>query len=179
MIKASDLTLVGRINKTHGINGELSVSFFEDAVMDILQEDSCVFLNIDGIFVPFFLASVRSRGTESLLLTFDGEESQKDVTAFVGHDVYMANSSLEGIESELSDGLYAGEFIGFKAFDDKGDEIGEIVDIDDNPDNPLFVLNATSGEKIYYIPIVDEFITDISTENNTITFDLPEGLLNL
>jgi 16S rRNA processing protein RimM len=56
-------------------------------------------------------------------------------------------------------------------------EIGEIVDIDDSTMNTLFVLEK-DGEEIL-IPAQEEFIADIDHDEQTIIFDLPQGLVSL
>lgn len=178
MINPASLALVGKVNKTHGVKGELSISFVVDEPSDILSDGGCLIMDIDGLLTPFFAASVRPRGSESLLVRFDGIDTQEDAAQLVGKDVY-ADIDLAYGEDELpEDGqLYAGQLIGFKAIDEKGEEIGEIVDLDESTDNVLFVLQTPGG--LAYVPVADEFIMEISTKTRTVEFDLPEGLLQL
>lgn len=177
MISLGDVILVGRANKTHGINGELSVSFFDEDVMDSLESGYCLIFLIDGIYVPFFVEDVRPRGAETLLISLEGETTKEEAAVFVGKDVYMRKSDVEDIVSDdEGDGLYAAQLIDYEVY--AGDrKIGVITDIDDNPDNPLFVVKA--GDNNILIPIVDDFITDIDPDARRIEFDLPEGLLDI
>lgn len=179
MISRADLTVVGKVNKTHGIDGELSVSLFDSLVADAVTPGSCMLFDIDGIFVPFFVGAVRPRGNESLLITLDGETSREAVASFVGKQVYMQREWVEEIsdESDPSDGLYAASLIGFNALNIDGVMIGRIADIDDSSDNPLFIVENEADGKTCLIPIVDDFIEDIG--DDSIVFDLPEGLLDL
>ena len=55
---------------------------------------------------------------------------------------------------------------------------GKIIDIEDSTENALFIVEGKDC-KISYIPIVVDFIENISTETLTITMDLPTGLLEL
>lgn len=52
MISDSEIRLIGRFNKPHGINGEISLSV--DGDMDI-QFDAlrCIIVKVDDINVPF------------------------------------------------------------------------------------------------------------------------------
>ena len=187
MITSSQLTLAGKVNKTHGIGGEMSMSFFTDDILDAVEPDACLIFDIDGIFTPFFVSSVRPRSSEALLVKLDGIDSQEGAAPYVGKDIYMLSSLIadgegeEDDEEDDADGFYAAQLIGFTAIDENGEVIGEIVDIDDSTDNALFILeNDEDGNaRQFYIPIVDEFITDISTKQQTITFDLPTGLLSI
>lgn len=180
MIEAADLTMVGKVNKTHGICGELSMSFFSQNIMDAIEPGACMIFDIDGIFTPFFVGAVRPRGNESLLVTFDGEGSQEQASFFVGRTAFMLTQSLPAQEEvdDEEDGLYAGQLIGYQAIDAADNKlIGEIVDIDEQTQNVLFIIERPQGDTVY-IPVADEFIQDLSTENKTITFDLPEGLIS-
>lgn len=178
MITRADLDLIGKVNKTHGIDGELSISVFDPTLADAIDVDDCLLFDIDGIFVPFFIDGVRPRGNESLLVTFDGESSREEVSRFVGKDVFMRRDRVEELAGEASDeGMYAGSLIGFHAVLSDGSEIGSIEDIDDSSDNPLFIVGRGEGAKPVLIPIVDDFIVEISGDR--IVFDLPDGLLDL
>lgn len=180
MIQSCDLALIGKVNKTHGIKGELSISIFDESVSETLSENSCLIMEMDGIFTPFFVKTVRPRSAEALLVTFDGYADQKEVTTWVGKDVYCERSRLPErpeIEDSDCDGLYAGQLIGFEARDEKDIVIGEIIDIDDSTENVLFVIEG--GQNTVYVPVVDEFITEIDTERRIIRLDLPEGLLQI
>ncbi|MDE6692667.1 MAG: ribosome maturation factor RimM [Muribaculaceae bacterium] len=179
MITRSDLDLVGKVNKTHGIDGELSISMFDPVLADAIDVDDCMLFDIDGIFVPFFIDGVRPRGNESILVTFDGESSREAVAGFVGKDVFMTRERVMEVtgDADTDDGMYAGSLIGFRAVTAEGDEIGVIEDIDDSSENPLFIVGRGDVGKPVLIPIVDDFIVEIS--DGRIVFDLPDGLLDL
>ncbi|MCM1450863.1 MAG: ribosome maturation factor RimM [Clostridium sp.] len=178
MIKASDLSLAGKVNKTHGLDGELSVTFFSDGIADAIGVGTCLIMDIDGIFTPFFVRNARPRGAESLLISFDGAESQEMAQQFVGKSIYALIE--HGISSDDDeDGLYAGQIVGFKAIDDdNGEPIGIVEDIDDATENVLFIIRRPDGSDCR-IPVVDDFIASVSGEDKTISFSLPPGLLDL
>lgn len=181
MILASDLAPAGKVNKTHGIGGELSISFHDDA--PAIEPGVCLIMSIDGIFTPFFAATVRPRSSEALLVKLDGVDSQEQAAQYVGHEIYMPKDAMASDDDadepdEDSEGLYASDLIGYEAIDPQGEAIGHIADIDDATENVLFVVERPDG-KTAYIPVADEFITEISTHDKKITFDLPEGLLLL
>ena len=178
MIAAAEISLVGKVNKTHGIKGELSVSFFDEAVMDSVDKDTCLIFDIDGIYVPFFADKVRTRSAETLLITLDGEEERETVSPLVGKNVYMLKSDIPESQEE-EEGLYAAQLIGYEAVIDDGQKIGVIDDIDDHQDNPLFVIVPVKGGSKVYVPIVDDFIVDIDTEHRRIELSLPDGLLEI
>ena len=67
MIAADNLIEIGRFGKPHGIKGELSAIIPD---FDIDPETlPCIFVELDGLMVPFFIIAVRTKGSESFLLT--------------------------------------------------------------------------------------------------------------
>ena len=175
MIKCEDIIEIGEFIKTHGILGEMTT------LLDVNEDfvsDGCPFIvDIDGIFVPFFADSMRSRSAHSSLIHLQGVKTDVDAKQFVGKTIYARRSDLlkywDEEEIEEQDDL-----VGYSIVDTKLGSIGEIVDIDDSTANVLFLVKAPSGETIY-IPAVNEFVVDIDAENRIITLNLPDGLVDL
>lgn len=181
MITRAELTEIGRAIKPHGINGEIATAINQEVDFGGLR---CIVMDIDGIFVPFFIDSVRQRGSESVLVTIDGINDEKDAKELCGKTVYalkndpaLISDRLDSDNDDSDEGFYAEDLIGFKvATDDK--TIGEITDVDSSTDNLLFIITDKNGNTSY-IPVADEFITGIDMETHIITMSLPEGLLEL
>lgn len=181
MIRGDELIEVGKVMKTHGINGEMSVSFDIDGFDTAVVQGACLVFDIDGIYVPFFVDSSRPRGNGSLLLTLEGEDTQQKAAAFVGMPVYMdtADVGCEEPDPDNEDGVYAADLVGYRAVTSGPEEIGEIAGIDDNTENVLFVVDRGPGRQQALIPVADEMIEDIDHDNKVVTFDLPTGLLEI
>lgn len=177
MIAESTLTSVGSIFKPHGIKGEMS------ATLDYGLEPSdlrCIVLDIDGIYVPFFIESSRRRGTESWLLKIDGIDDEKQAAALANHEIYALKAELpEGDADDDSDvdGVYLYDLEGFRMLD--GDtEVGTIDYVDDTTENILFGVKTADGKTVL-VPFAEELITSIDPETRTIAMDLPEGIIDL
>lgn len=176
MIKREELVEIGSFNKPHGINGEINATI--DNGIDF-SELRCIVLDIDGIFVPFFVESFRSRGIDSYLLTIDGIENEDVAMAFSKKTIYALKEDCMNLDiHDDGDGMYAEDFIGYTVADVDNSVIGKIVDIDDSTDNILFIVEKNDGNNAY-VPVADEFIIDIDTENVIVTMSLPEGLFDL
>lgn len=179
MIKPSDCVLAGKVNKAHGLDGELSISFFSDDIVESVEVGACLIFEVDGIHTPFFVRTVRPRGAEALLVAFDDVDTQEQAQAFVGKSVYAVQDGTMDNEADEADGMYAGQIVGYTAVDaDTGAVLGRISDIDDATDNVLFIVSRPDGGECR-IPAVEYFITSISRADHTISFSLPEGLLDL
>ncbi len=172
MIRESQLTAIGQFLKPHGINGEISMSLEFDTDLGAIQ---CIVLNMDGIFVPFFIESFRDKSSNIKLVTLDGISDETKAMDICGKTVYALSTDCQ-TEYDSDNGLYASDLIGYTILD-KATIIGKITDIDDSTENALFLVETSNG--IVYIPIADEFIEDIIPESKSIIMDLPQGLLEL
>ena len=155
MITADQLIEIGRYNKAHGINGEISATFDCDTMA--VGELSALVSPMDGIFVPFFVNGIR-------------HETQAK---------RLVNCPIYALAEEMpeQDEVYCDFFIGFTITDTDGNTIGTITDVDDSTENALFVVENEG--KTVYIPISEDFITEIDEQGKTIEMDLPEGILDL
>ena len=169
MIAKSMLEPVATVVKTHGIHGELNCTLFVD--YDILEQLPCLFVELDGLWVPFKVKSLRRRGPESVLLTF--------YDSLVGHDIMARCSDLPDDDrgDDVEDGFYLSDIIGFEVETD-GKPIGVLDDFDDSTANLLMFVSTPAG-KIVRIPAADEFFVEVDTDSKIIRLDLPEGLLEL
>lgn len=180
MIRPDEISEIGKTGKPHGVSGEINIAVDPDS--DAYLEDlSCVVLDMDGIFVPFYFDSLRARGESAYLVRFEGVTDDVRAREFSLKKVYALNSELPVPEEPDpdADGFFASDFIGFKVLNPEGELLGEITDIDDSTDNVLFIVRRSDPEEIFYIPVADEFITDIDLAGRTLTMDLPEGLLEI
>lgn len=180
MITRDQLTPIGHTIKPHGINGEIATSIDPDVELSHLK---CLVMDIDGIFVPFFVTSSRPRGSEAVLLLIDGVANERDAKALCSKTVYALKQDLSDAagedNSDADEGFYAEDLIGFSVATGDDTELGEITDVDSSTDNILFIVTPPSGANPIYIPVTDDFITSIDTEARIIKMSLPDGLLEL
>lgn len=176
MIRLSEIAEAGRFNKAHGIKGEISATL--DIDID-LNEVKCIIVSVDGIFVPFFICSWRPKTADTCLLTIDGIDSDVKAQQFNNRTFYVLRDDLPADEDDDDeDGLYASDLIGYKVIDTTLGEIGVITGINDSTQNVLFIIETTTGDEVF-VPVADEFIESIDSETETITTDLPTGLIDL
>ncbi|MDE6309933.1 MAG: ribosome maturation factor RimM [Muribaculaceae bacterium] len=174
MITRQQLTEVGRTIKPHGINGEIAAAI--DPILD-LDTARCLVLDIDGIFVPFFVGSWRSRGSEAVLLNIDGVSDENAAKSLCGKAVYALNEDVHH-DGDDDDGFYADDLQGYTIVDDNASVIGTVVRVDTSTVNTLFEVERPDGSTVY-VPVADEFILGINPQDGIIEMSLPEGLFDL
>lgn len=187
MIATTDIKAVGKFLKPHGINGEITLlRDFDD--LDF-EDFSCVIVDIDGIFVPFFLNSVRPKGAETDIVGIDGIEDEIHASRLTNKTAYVLRDELSEMRrrnaqtdadeaDEDEDGFFADDFIGYEVSTEDGRELGKIIDVDDSTSNYLFVVETATGDNLL-IPIAEEFFVDVDAQAKKLTLSLPEGLLSL
>ncbi len=175
MITEGEITEIGRFNQPHGIKGEINAIISDWVELDDL---SCIVLDIDGIFVPFFISGVRQRGAQSYLVTVDGIDNERKAMSIANKTIYALSEEVAEEDSDDEDGFYAEDFIGFGISTDDRALNGTITDVDDSTENVLFIVTADNG-KTHLIPVAEELITEIDTDARHITVELPSGLLEI
>lgn len=169
MLRKEDFVYFGKFLKPHGTKGEIGLQSDGFSLGDDSDYVAC---DIDGILVPFFFETIRSKNGDTVIVKVERMETADEVRFLTNRDAYIPRQWVE--ESEELTWSY---FKGFKAIDTKLGEIGEITDIDDNTINTLFVIEGDDNEIL--IPAQEEFIAGIDHKKKEIVFDLPEGLVSL
>lgn len=178
MITRDQLIEIGHFNKAHGVNGEVNASLMIDG--EHLSRLSCLVCDMDGIFVPFFVETMRPKGVSTVLLTIDGFGNEREVAALVGKDIFALKRDFDSLAQTIDeddDELPLDYFIGFH-LTDKDSPVGEIVDVDDATENALFIVRRDDGTEVP-VPAVDDLITSMDMERRIIDMNLPEGLLSI
>lgn len=178
MIKTDEIISIGKFGHPHGINGEISA--YIDIPVDLACL-RCIMANVDGIIVPFFIKSIRPKGTNATLLTLDDINNEQAASEFVGKTIYALRSECKTEEEDDSedDRLFAEDLIGYRIVDTTEKLNGTIDDIDDTTENVLFIVNDPSVTRSILVPVANEFIEDIDPENKILTVDLPTGFLDI
>lgn len=172
MILQEEVFKIGKFTKTHGIKGEISLSFDND----IFDQVDCPYLIglIDGIFVPFFIEEYRFKGAETALFLLEDIDNEEKAKKLCGVDVYFPRKYMEDSETETD---YSWNyFIGFTVINKDGNELGIIEAIDEATINTLFLIKGYDDTDII-IPATEDFIEQIDDKKKIIYLDLPEGLI--
>ena len=152
-----------KVLKSWGAAGEVVLSRPADSPQDLNVQEP-VFIEFDGLPVPFYFESLQEKGNR-LIVKFEDVDTLAQAEELVGREVRFAAE-----EEEEEDTL-----IGLRVRDSRTRRIiGEIVDYSDYGGNiVLTVETEDSGEVL--LPLHEELIVNIHGE--VITLDIPEGLL--
>ena len=158
---------VAQVLKSNGTDGELLLSFFDVAPEDIdLQEP--VFIEFDGLPVPFYFESFTPRGNNRALVRLTGVRSLKDADELAGQSVYA-----DYFEEEEEEDL-----VGWMVCNAEGQTVGTVVDYEDIPGNLCLWVERPDGEQVL-LPFHEDLILSMEESTQTITMSIPEGILEL
>lgn len=158
---------IGQVLKSNGRDGELLVSFSGIAPEEIDLEEP-VFIEFDGLPVPFYFESFTPRGNNRALVRLTGVRSLKDADELAGQSVYA-----DYFEEEEEEDL-----VGWTLCNADGQAVGTVVDYEDIPGNLCLWVERPDGEQIL-IPFHEDLILSMEESTQTITMSIPEGILDL
>lgn len=163
---------VGFIQRTHGIKGEFQITWNES--LNLTQENiESVFVEIDGIPIPFFISSLRQKSEESFIVKFDDIDDLDSADNLVGHKLLLPSDFVyEDDDIELKD------LVGYTVTAATDKVIGLIENYEEFNLNSIYYVRTPEGEEII-IPATDDLIIEIDVEEKTVLMEIPEGLIGI
>ena len=158
---------IGQVLKSNGRDGELLVSFSGISPEDIDLEEP-VFIEFDGLPVPFYFEAFSQRGNSRALVRLTGVHSLTDADELAGAVLYAEDDLYEDEEEDLT---------GWTVLDADGTKVGTVSAHEDIPGNPCIWVETGHGESL--LPLREELVLDVDETEKTLRMEIPEGLLNL
>lgn len=158
---------IGQVLKSNGRDGELLVSFSGISPEDIDLEEP-VFIEFDGLPVPFYFEAFSQRGNSRALVRLTGVHSLTDADELAGAVLYAEDDLYEDEEEDLT---------GWTVLDADGTKVGTVSAHEDIPGNPCIWLETGHGESL--LPLREELVLDVDETEKTLRMEIPEGLLDL
>jgi 16S rRNA processing protein RimM len=158
---------IGQVLKSNGRDGELLVSFSGISPEDIDLEEP-VFIEFDGLPVPFYFEAFSQRGNSRALVRLTGVHSLTDADELAGAVLYAEDDLYEDEEEDLT---------GWTVLDADGTKVGTVSAHEDIPGNPCIWVETGHGESL--LPLRDELVLDVDETEKTLRMEIPKGLLDL
>ena len=158
---------IGQVLKSNGRDGELLVSFSGIAPEDIDLEEP-VFIEFDGLPVPFYFEAFSQRGNSRALVRLTGVHNLTDADELAGAVLYAEDDLYEDEDEDLT---------GWTVLDADGTKVGTVSAHEDIPGNPCIWVETGHGESL--LPLREELVLDVDETEKTLRMEIPEGLLDL
>lgn len=175
MNEFQDSVCLGTLIKTHGVKGRVILNLDQQS-FDEIKNMEWVFIEIDGLPVPFFIEDYEEKTSDSLILTFEDITSEEKAAELAGCKLYINNNSLSNkkITKEYNP-FY--KLTGYTVIDIEYGELGVLQDILDINMNPLLQI-VTMGKEIL-LPANAKFIVSRDDKKKLIFVNTPDGLIHL
>ena len=167
---------IAKILKSNGTDGGLLIGVRDIEVGQIdLQEP--VFIEFDGLPVPFFIQDIQQRGTSKAIIHLNDITSLADAEEVVGRCLFIEGEWEE--EEEL-------DFTGWTLLN-RGERVGLVTGMEPIPGNLCLYVRkdagsqsgltekGQSGESL--VPLHPDLILSADPDTRTLDLDLPDGLI--
>lgn len=172
-MSGSKKLLIGKIQGTHGIKGQLRVVPFAGDASSISQLDGVFIKSPAGVMEEFSVVSARMNG-KRVILTLKPFDNINQVLHLVGREIYADRVALPELPA---DEFYWSDLLGLQVVTSAGEELGELVDIIETGSNDVYVVKMGGREVL--IPALEDVVLSVDLEQGRMTVSLPEGLLDL
>ncbi|MBR0287124.1 MAG: hypothetical protein IJQ96_08925 [Bacteroidales bacterium] len=143
------------------------MSFLDITPEDIdLQEP--VFIEFDGLPVPFFFESFTPKGNNRAIVQLTGVRNLKDADELSGADVYA-----DYFEEDQEE-----DFTGWTVRDQDGREVGSVSAFEDIPGNTCLWVQRADGQEIL-LPLHQDLVLGVDENKHILTLTIPDGILDL
>jgi len=169
---SSDLLLVGKVIRPHGLKGLLRIKAYAGSEASFLEAETVLLKTVSGGICKFTLTSITPHKNIFLM---DVEEitSGDEAEAYRGTEILVQKETL----TREDDAFFWYELLGLNVYLNTGECLGSISQILTTGSNDIYVVKK--GETEIYIPAVHEVVTEIDLENGKMTISPMEGLLDL
>ena len=163
---------VGRIVKTHGIKGEVTLRIDNDD-FDEIEELDYFLLEINDKLIPFFVENITFHSNKSFVL-FQDLKTLEAASQLVGVTAYLP---LELLPERSGNDFYSHEVVDFIVVDEEKGELGKVQEIIEYPTQSL--IQVIKDGKEILIPIHDDILKDVNREEKKIYIKAPVGLIDM
>lgn len=160
------LQQIAKVLKSNGTDGGLLMGFRDIDPNEISLAEP-VFIDYDGLPVPFFIESLTPRGNGRALVRLNDITSLADAEEIVGRAVWADWEEEASEETDFSD------LVGWTVLG-----AGEVTDFVDIPANPCLEIQTKNGTSVL-VPFHEDLILSVDPEARVLEMDIPDGLLDL
>jgi 16S rRNA processing protein RimM len=172
-MRKEDCFYLGKIAKKFSFKGEVLI-YLDTDEPELYENLESVFVGYGKDLIPFFIEERSIHKSDFLRVKFEDINSETEADKVIGCEVYLPLTMLPKLSGNQ---FYFHEIIGFEVEDINLGNIGQIVSVNDNSSQALFVIEYNSKEIL--VPIIDHFIEKIDRQNRKVILNTPKGLIDL
>jgi 16S rRNA processing protein RimM len=172
IMEKADCFRIGSILKPKGLKGELNIYVDFDGLEKIKLD--AIFIEIAGKLVPYFVSSIKLLQKNAAYLVLEDVDTIEKATPLAKKDIYLSNKQ-KPKKKKQEFTLF--DLKGFTAIDENEGKLGVITAIHEYPKQLIAAVTYKNCEVLF--PLNEDIIKGIDVVSETVTVDLPEGLLEI
>lgn len=167
-----DFFRIGVITKPHGLKGEVKVFPTTDDAKRFKKLKKCIIRTKKGDIeaekksCKFFKNLV--------ILSFVGYDDINEVEAFRNCDIYVSREDAVPLEEGE---YYISDVIGCDVYEENGNHLGMVNDVLQTGANDVFIVAMENGKELL-VPVINDCVIEIDTENKKVIVKLMKGMLD-
>lgn len=167
-----DCFYLGRIAKTHGIKGEVTIRLDVDDP-SAYHDMKYFLLEINKVLTPFFVEKMTCSG-DKVFVKVQDINTVEAASALTGKEVFLPLELLPKLSGKQ---FYYHEVKGFLLIDEIHGELGPINDVIEYPTQAI--IQVFKDKKEILIPILDQVIQKVDRKTKKLYIKAPEGLIDM
>lgn len=167
-----DCFYLGRIAKTHGIKGEVTIRLDVDDP-SAYHDMKYFLLEINKVLTPFFVEKMTCNG-DKVFVKVQDINTVEAASALTGKEVFLPLELLPKLSGKQ---FYYHEVKGFLLIDEIHGELGPINDVIEYPTQAI--IQVFKDKKEVLIPILDQVIQKVDRKTKKLYIKAPEGLIDM
>lgn len=167
-----DCFYLGRIAKTHGIKGEVTIRLDVDDP-SAYHDMKYFLLEINKVLTPFFVEKMTCSG-DKVFVKVQDINTVEAASALTGKEVFLPLEMLPKLSGKQ---FYYHEVKGFLLIDEIHGELGPINDVIEYPTQAI--IQVFKDKKEILIPILDQVIQKVDRKTKKLYIKAPDGLIDM
>ena len=164
-MKQPDLQYLGEFIKLFSFKGEIIL--YSKASSTIIENIDSIFVEINEAYVPYEILRIKSHKKNIFRILLKNISTESEANTFLKKNVFI----------QKTNDIISNKFLDkFKVYN-KNEFVGVVISTINKTGQTI--IEVKMSKKTVLIPLVDEFITEISYEEQKIHMILPEGLLDI
>jgi 16S rRNA processing protein RimM len=163
---------IGKLVATFGVKGEMilrhslgkktSLKGLEALFIELRKDE----------LLPYFIRQTKIKATDELYLKLEGIDTKEEAQKLLQKQVWLTEEEFHRHTAKSA----PISLLGFHIID-KGTDIGEILEIIEQPHQMLCRINWKGKEAL--IPLHEQFLQKIDRKNKKVMLELPDGLMDV
>lgn len=166
---------IGRILKPFRNDGTL-LALFEQGFEEDIKKAKAIFIRIKGQPVPFFIASLEF-DNDLGYIKFEEFNGPEEIKILNGADLLLRDIDIKRKKKKNISGYELDDLTDFIISDKTSGKKAKIISVEQFPQQLMAMTEMENTS--FYIPLIENFITDIDIKKKIIKMTLPEGIFNL